>query len=193
MINQTEKIPTKALINYETGEIEDEYYEGDRLTLRRSEQDDYAATHVIDFNKGKSFVKIYDDVVPLLEKYLTLSEFKLAISLMIHVSYEDCIIRRTRDRRSEIINIKKLSEIHDMNYDYTKKLMMSLKKKGVVGKHETGTILSDCEQRINTIYTVNPFIYFRGSDLLTPVHSFYINSGWKELLEQSATNESDES
>ena len=175
---------TEYIIDAETGEIINEIRDGDKLRLKRKEQNEYDLFHISNFNYNKSFVKIYDEVIPLLEKHLTLAEFKFAICLIPHVSYEDCIIRKTNDRNSKIINIRELAELHGYNYDYTKRIIGSLKKKGVVGKHETGSILRNCGQKINIVYTVNPFIYFRGSDLLTPVHSFYINSGWQELLER---------
>lgn len=181
------KNPIEYLVNTETGEIVQEIYDGDKLRLSRQSQIEYLETHIVNFNKDKSFVKIYDDVVPLLEKYLTLAEFRFAICLIPHVSYEDSIIRETKDRYSKILNIRDLAEIHGYSYDYAKKTISALKRKGVIGKHETGSILANCSQKINTVYTVNPFIYFRGSDLITPVHSFYINSGWKELLEKEET------
>ncbi len=177
--------PSEILVNCETGEITAELYSGDKISITRENQSEYLSTHIMNFNSDKTFVKIYDDVIPLLEKYLTLPEFKFAICLIPHISYEDCIIRQTMDRRSKILTIREIATLHEYNYDYAKKLINSLKKKGVVGRHETGSILSDCPQRINTVYTVNPFIYFRGSDLITPVHSFYLASGWQKLLENT--------
>lgn len=174
---------TDYIINADTGEITGEVYEGDRLHVRRETQDKYASFHITDFNKGKSFVKIYDEVIPLLEKYLKAPEFKMAICIAPHVSYEDCIIRESCNRNSKILTLKDFAAIHDYKYDYVKKIMLSLKKKGVIGKHETGNILEGYTGRYGTVYTVNPYIYFRGSDMISPVYSFYSSSGWKELLE----------
>lgn len=181
------KIPTNFIVDPETGEIVSTVYAGDQLTIRRSAQDEYIATHVLDFNKDKTFVKIYDDVVPLLEKYLSMAEFRLAICLAPHVSYEDCIIREYNDRKSKILSIKDLAEIHNYKYDYLKKLMSSLKRKGLIGKHETGSIIKDYAGRYGTAYTVNPYVYFRGSDINIPIYSFYEASGWKELLINNET------
>ena len=181
-MEQTSKEPVMTLVDSHTGEIIDHYYPGDKPTVKRAEQMEYYNTHIINFNKNKSFVKIYDDVVPLLEKYLTLPEFKFVICLTPHVSFDDCIIRETQDRRSKILNMKDLAEIHNYKYGYVRKIMSSLKNKGVIGKHETGSILFNYTGEDNTAYTVNPYIYFRGADIITPVHSFYVNSGWKELL-----------
>ena len=187
--NQTNNIPTTLLVNASTGEIIDEVFQGDRISIKREAQDVYASTHIMNFNKDKSFVKIYDEVVPLLEKYLTLPEFKFAICLTPHVSFEDCIIRKTQDRRSKILTMKDLAALHNFKYDYVRKIMSSLKRKGIIGKHETGSILQDCTQEESTVYTVNPYIYFRGSDILTPIHSFYERSGWQKLLSRDSAQE----
>ena len=171
-----------AIVSMETGEILDTLKTGDNLSLVRAEQIEYTKSHIQNFNSDKTFVKIYDDVVPLLEKYLTLPEFKFTICLTPHVSFEDCIIRRTMDRKSQILNMHDLAELHGYKYDYVRKIMSSLKNKGVIGRHDTGSILKEYSGNSNTVYTVNPYIFFRGVDILTPVHSFYSNSGWKELL-----------
>lgn len=186
-MNNDTKLPERVLIDSSTGELLNEYYQGDQLSVRRKEQQDYINTRIIDFNREKTFVKIYDEVVPLLEKYLTLPEFKFAICLTPHVSFEDCIIRKTMDRRSKILSIKELAEIHEYKYDYAKKLMSSLQHKGVVGKHESGNILyEDVPNQI--VFTVNPYIYFRGNDINKTIYGFYETSGWRELLTRQSNS-----
>lgn len=172
----------RYIVNAQSGIIENEIYSGDRLSIRREKQDNYAENHIINFNRDKSYVKIYDEVIPILEKYLTLPEFKFVICLTPHVSYEDCVIRKTQDRSSRVLTMKEIAEIHGYKYDYVRKIMSSLIRKGVIGKHETGTILKNIDIKKNTVYTVNPYIYFRGSDIISPVHAFYANSGWRELI-----------
>ena len=170
-----------SLVNSETGEILDEFNAGDKISVQRSSQIEYVKTHIQNFNADKSFIKIYDDVVPLLEKHLTNPEFKFVIILSPHVSYEDCIIRETTNRKSKILGISDIAEIHGYTYDYAKKIMASLKRKGVIGKHDSGSILPGVTES-KTVYTVNPYIYFRGNNINTAIYSFYENSGWKELL-----------
>ena len=65
-----------------------------------------------------------------------------------------------------------------------RRIVSSLKKKGVIGKHETGSILDDTDSRISKVYIVNPYIYFRGQNINKSVLSFYNNSGWKEILDK---------
>jgi len=173
-----------ALVNTETGTILDEFKAGDRLSIQRSEQIDYVKTHIQNFNADKSFIKIYDDVIPLLEQYLTNPEFKFVIILSPHVSYEDCVIRETTSRKSRVLTISDIAKIHGYKYDYAKKIMLSLKHKGVIGKHDSGSILPGATE-VKTVYTVNPYIYFRGNNINKTIFSFYENSGWKELLSGS--------
>ena len=163
------------------GEILDTTYVGDHLSLTRETQVQYINDHLMKFNEGKTFVKIYDEVVPLLEKYLTHPEFRLAIILTPHVSYEDCIIRETMDRRSKILGLQDLADIHGYDYGYIRKIMAGLKNKGVIGRHDSGTVLPD-EKSKQIIYTVNPYIYFRGNNINKTIFTFYANSGWEELL-----------
>lgn len=186
MQNNTTTDPVNYIVNASTGEITNTTYQGDRLTIARQSQLQYANDHLQNFNSGKTFVKIYDEIIPLLEKYLSSAEFKFVICLIPHVSYEDCIIRKTMDRKSKILTQKEIAQLHNYKYDYVRKIMASLKNKGVIGKHETGSILNcsgnDNIAESNIAYTVNPYIYFRGSDIITPIHAFYSGSGWKELL-----------
>lgn len=180
--NSQDPIPQFSLVDNTTGEIINQYYSGDKLSLVRKEQIDYMNNYILDFNQKETFIKVYDKAIPLLEKYLPAPEFKFAICLGSHVSYKDCIIRETQNTNSKILSIKDIADIHGYKYDYARKMMSMLKQKGIVGKHETGSILPNYNERYGTIYTVNPFIYFRGTALLNPVHNFYINSGWYELL-----------
>lgn len=184
----TSTIPQFSLVDNTTGEIINQYYPGDTLNVTRKSQSDYVNNYILNFNQNESFIKVYDKAIPLLEKYLNPPEFKFAICLGSHVSYKDCIIRETQNTNSKVLTIKDLANFHGYRYDYARKMMSILKSKGVVGKHETGSILPDYNERYGTVYTVNPFIYFRGSALLNPVHSFYINSGWQELLSGKDTN-----
>ena len=183
-------IPQFSLVDNTTGEIINQYYPGDTLSVTRKSQSDYVNNYILNFNQNESFIKVYDKAIPLLEKYLSPAEFKFAICLGAHVSYKDCIIRETQNTNSRILTIRDLAEIHNIKYDYARKMMAILKSKGIIGKHETGSILPDYNERYGTVYTVNPFIYFRGSALLNPVHSFYINSGWQELLSGKDTSNS---
>lgn len=175
-----------SLIQNDTGEIVDEFGPGDKLSVQRQDQIEYNAANVSNFNNDKIFVKIYNETIPLLVKYLTPSEIRLAIALTYHVSYKDCIIRESCNNNSKILNIKRISEIYEMNYDYVKKMMTSLKNKGVIAKHNVKDILPDYIGRTKVVYTLNPFLFFRGTDIKRTVYDYYNSYDWLKLLTTSS-------
>lgn len=63
-------------------------------------------------------------------------------------------------------------------------IMFVLKKKGIIGQHETGSINKELDTKMKKVYTVNPYIYFRGVDVNETAKEFYINSGWNELYQK---------
>ena len=71
-----------------------------------------------------------------------------------------------------------------MDYSVVRSLISSLKKKGVIGQHETGSINKELDTKMKKVYTVNPYIYFRGINVNETVKEFYVNSGWNELYQQ---------
>lgn len=154
------------------------------LSEEEKRKKEYEDTHIMNFNEGKQFVKLYTSVVSVLRKHLTMAEFVFAISLSQFVSWEDCILRTTSNANSHIINMKELATLLDMDYTTVRRIMAALKKKGLVGKHETGAILPNSDSVIKTVYTVNPYIYFRGMNVNSSVLGFYSTSGWLELLDK---------
>ena len=87
-------------------------------------------------------MKLYDVAVPELVKRLTPVEVTFVLLILPLVSYEDCIIRRGNSRQFDIANEREIAELINMEYSKTRRLIKSLIDKGVMGKHETGTITS---------------------------------------------------
>ena len=170
------------LVDAETGEITREFNEGDRLKIIRSESIEHLRREQLKFNKGKSFVKLYDEVIPYLVDYLSGPELKYILSMAQHISYKDCVLRRTNNNLSDPIKASEFCAIHGYNYSTGKKIFSTLKKKGVIAYVETGTILSDYVGNIDKIYLVNPYIYFRGCEINETAKSVFDRSGWKEKI-----------
>ena len=180
-----ENKPVAGILDYETGEITNEINEGDKVKIVRDEQAEYRANHVMNFNKDEPFVKMFDKTVFILSEHLSNAAFKLAIKLASNVSYEDCILRKTSDIRSSVATLEELAEIHGYSYSNFRHLFSELKKKYVVGKHETGPKTKNPGQNNLYMYTVNPYIYFRGKNVDKAALTFYDKSGWKELINGS--------
>ena len=151
------------------------------LSEKEIERNKYLDSHIMKFKDGDVFVKFYVEAIPLLRKHLTPSEFVFAVSIAEFVSWQDCVLRKGTHGNNHIIDMKEMAELLDMDYGVVRRLVSSLKKKGVIGKHETGTILEDSDSKMKTVYTVNPHIYFRGVDVNKTVASFYEDSGWDKM------------
>lgn len=174
---------TASIVTTDDGEIH-EANENSRIILEEKVEYDNENNIIEDFNKGEKFVKLFDCVIPELRKRLTPSEFVFAISLSNFVSYNDCVLRKSCHGNSVIIDAKDIADLLEMDYSVVRRLILSLKKKGVIGQHETGSINKELDTKMKKVYTVNPYIYFRGINVNETVKEFYVNSGWNELYQQ---------
>lgn len=171
-----------CMVNVETREIIDTFKEGD--SYKKSTPEDYDRTHVMNFNNGQSFVKLYDEVLVHLRKNLTPSEFTFTISLATYVSYDDCILRKTSRGNSNPVTLQDLAKDMELDISTVRKRLAKLKKKGVIGEHETGSInpAFKINGEVEKVYTCNPYIFIRGKDINKTVVTFYNQSGWKDLI-----------
>ena len=140
---------------------------------------EYIESHVMSFNKGEKFVKLYDETIKILRKNLTPSEFMVAISLAEYTSYEDCIIKQGGHGNGHDMNMNDLAEELGIEYTRISKIIKSLIQKGVIGRFETGNTY---DNKLRKVYIANPYIYFRGNNVNKSVANYFSNSGWKELL-----------
>lgn len=152
------------------------------LSEEEKAKKEYEETHIMNFNKDKKFVKLYTDGLPILKEHLTPTEFMFTILLAEFVTWEDCILRATSNGNSHVINAKEIAELLNMDYGVVRRLISALKRKGVIGKHETGSILPNADIKANNVYTANPYIFFKGINVNSTVATFYQNSGWQQLL-----------
>ena len=177
-----EENENRYVLDPNTGEVLTEIHPGDRLL--RAETIDYLHNPGREFNKGKTFVKLYDEVIPYLINCLTSTELKYVIALAQHVSYKDCVVRKTNNNLSEPISTREFCEINGFSYNTVKKIFNSLKNKGVIAFVEVGQVFSDYIGKAKTMYIVNPYIYFRGMDINETVKTIFDDTGWKEELEK---------
>ncbi|MDF2951050.1 MAG: hypothetical protein K0S18_633 [Anaerocolumna sp.] len=166
-----------TVFNENTGEIIDYIYEGDSILRDKSKEAN--EKYERNFNKGESFLKVYDKVMPILGKKLSNAEFAFTMQLLPYISYKDNVLKFN----GKILDIKELSSCMDVGYDNARKLVSSLIKKGILGRHETGcierpTIKLQC-------ITVNPFIFNRGTQMDKTVITLFKDSGWDKLIENN--------
>lgn len=171
-----------VVVDVATGAITDSFRYGDSYKKQTREDRkkilEFLAKEdeCFEFNKGVSFVKLYDDVLEELSKHLSNSEFNFTIRLAKHVSYKDCILRTGGNPNGKILDAQDIAALLDMDYSNVRRLISSLVKKGVLGKHVTGC-KDDQTKQFKTI-TCNPFIFTRGNKLNNTVMSLFINSRW---------------
>lgn len=148
-----------AMVVDEYGEIINEIYEGDRITRA---DDVYH-----NFNKGKSFVKLYGGVITLMRKQLTDRQFSLAVALAEFVCYQDCCLRTGGHNNGNPMTNRDIADALDENYNTIREIMRELKAKEVLGVFETGG---------KKFITVNPWIYTRGTDVNKTVMAYFKDS-----------------
>lgn len=153
------------------GVIVDYIYEGDKV--KHQDEKNPLDEKYFGFNKDKNFVKLYSGISEL-KKRLTDREFAVAIALSDFVCYDDCCLREGGHGNGKVLTMKNLSEKMDINYNTLKEIMLSLRKKKILGTFITGA-------NDKTI-TVNPYIYTRGSNVNKTVITYFENSEWQDIL-----------
>lgn len=176
------------MIDAETGCITDTFLYGDsykkyskedkKKVLEFLAKEDKCAI----FNEGVSFVKLYDDILEELNKYLTNAEFTFAIRLARHVSYKDCVLRTNGNPNGKILDAKDIAVLLEMDDSNVRRLISSLIKKGVLGRHVTGC-KDNPSKKIKTI-TCNPYIFTRGNKVNTTILSLFDGSRWDSTKEE---------
>ena len=193
-VNEEDEIAA-YVVSAETMEITDTFRYGDSYKKKTKEdkkkileflaQEDECEV----FNDGVSFVKLYDDILDELNKHLSLAEFNFTIRLAKHVSFRDCILRTNGNPHGKILDAKDIAALLEMDDSNVRRLISSLVKKGVLGRHITGC-KDDPSIQFKTI-TCNPFIFTRGNKVNNTAMSLFINSKWNTTKEESRDDKSE--
>lgn len=149
------------------------------LTSSELKRQEYINSHIINFNKKESFVKMFTDTTFILSKKLPPKEFSLAIGLSKFVSYEDCVLRIGYGKSMRAMTLRDVSDQFDIEYSRVTRLVNSLVSKGVIGEFTTGNISN--KKKIK-VYIVNPYIYLNGKNPDKEICSYFDKAGWLELL-----------
>lgn len=177
----TDKIAS-YVVDANTGEITDTFMYGDSYKKSTKENKEKAREFLaqkdnyVDFNTGVSFVKLYDDVLEELSEHLTNAEFNFTIRLAKHVSFKDCVLRSNGNPNGKVLDAKDLAVLMNMDPSTVRRLISSLIKKGVLGRHITGC-KDDPTQKFKAI-TCNPYIFTRGNKVNKTALSLFADSRW---------------
>lgn len=132
---------------------------------------------------NESYIRLYDNYLPLLHNRLMTAEFKLFLCLGSYVC-ADCIIHKTKNQNSAILTMYEIPEVTGVKYDNLRQLFKHLQNKGLIAKHDVTDILPDYHGKTKYAYTVNPFIYHRGNEINDIVYNYYTNINWEKLIQQ---------
>ena len=171
-------------VDKDTGEILGESHglttiEDETLTYGDIKKKEFLEKYDTNFNKGASFVKLYDGVLEELTKRLSKAELTFMFKIVRLVSYNDCILREGGSKNGRFLDISDIAEATGENYKNCCKLIKGLINKGVIGKHKTGCIENPKIEL--KCYTFNPYIINRGARLDRTIIALFENTGWKEL------------
>lgn len=163
---------TKEAVDLETGEriaVE----EGERLLKEKKTKPQTINV------RGNKFMKLNIEATAKMYRELTPTEITMVMGLVRFVSYTDCCLRI--DGRGELMDANDISRELGLDKRKTYRLLASLEKKGVIGYHITGSILTRYKGKLRKVYTVNPFIYCRGRKVNASVYEYYRKSGWRQV------------
>jgi hypothetical protein len=171
-------------VDVETGEILTDIYEGDKIKHKEDDEKkkEFLKKYDPEFNKGESFVKLYDKTLAVLRRHLKPAEFVFAISLAEYVSYEDGILRKGGHGNGKFLTMEDLAQEMNVDYNVVRRIMPVLTKRGIVCKYEVGCV-ENPKLKVKG-YVCNPWIYMRGTAMNRTIIGLFEKSGWKQLLEQ---------
>lgn len=182
---------SKKIIETDTGEILNELNEGDRLHIIRAESDKYLQEHITDFNKGKNFMKVFSYSGSILRSSLSYKEQAFIMELCEYMSYDDCFIHVTKDKKSPLATLKDIAQITGESYENTRKTMKNILKAGLISKAEIVQVKPGYEGKIKYVYIINPFIFFKGNNITKTVYNLFKDVGWEGKINELEKNEND--
>lgn len=174
---------THVIINAETGQVVDELFVGDKIVKMKDKKAkmEYLSNHMLDFNKNRSFVKMFDFDKDILDE-INGNEAIFILKLFNYISYEDGVIRRGGHRNGKILNMKDLSSEINIPYDSLRRIIVSLTKKGVL---YTGKIAcSEDPSHLVKGIVANPYLFMRGSKMTYSTLNLFENTKWANYIDK---------
>ena len=160
-----------AVLDTETGEVINTIGEGD--SVYRKESRDAIAGKIINFNKGESFVKTYDDGMKKIRNKLTNSEFSFVCHLLPQIEFNTNILRNDN---GNIMQLSDMEVVTNMCYESNRVLTNKLVKLGIIGKWRVGS--ADRKDLEFECFVVNPYIFHKGTMIYEGLLELFGKTGW---------------
>lgn len=149
------------------------------LSDKELKKKEYNESHVVGFNKGEGFVKMFTDVAYALSLELKPQEYQIALGLSKFVSYEDCSLKNGYGKSSHFMDLNEISEVMHIEYSRTSRVVSALIKKGVLGQIKVGNREDNV---VRKMYVMNPWLCINGKNPSKEVYEYFERSGWKEII-----------
>ena len=156
----------------------------DQKTDKQKKNDAYRESHVLDFNKEESFVKMFTEITYKLSFILSPKEYVVAIALAKFVSYENNVLVNGYGNQQHNMDLYEIASVLKMDYTRVSRIISSLIKKGVLGQFKTGNLENS---KLDRCYIANPYIYINGANPALEVYEYFNKSGWKEFISSADT------
>ena len=144
-----------------------------------SKDHSYVNTHIKDFGAHVQFGKLYVQLLPFLRQTLTDATFGFMLDLISLSSWNECVLKPNGDGRCDAISTpKELAFVLGKKYNVVHKHIDILKKEEIVAQIYKYNDPHCCK------YYFNPYIYFKGKDLVKTTNDLFKDSKWAKLRQK---------
>ena len=174
-----------ALVDYESGAILDYAYENEgykKYNIDNLEnQRQFLQENKTNFLKDSTFVKTFDATERYIREILTEPEYQLAMKLSHYAGYNDGILRKYTKSDSITLTLKDMAVVTNNTYDHVRKTVKKLIDKDIMGKARYIDFYPDFNGKDRTIYFMNPYIFFRGTNVRKKLLEYFDYTFWQKI------------
>lgn len=128
------------------------------------------------FMKKEKFVKLYKRSLSELDKVLSYRDFNWFIRMSEYVGMQDCTLY---DDDGNYLNVKKLSQLLDVDYNNFSAAFKGFEKLGLVKKIKSPS-KKDVYKQVNALAT-NPYLYMNGEYVIEDIRRQFADTKWAKL------------
>lgn len=158
-----------------TGEISELPYDS-KIKLPSLPKSDNNGRKLTQFMKREKFVKLYKRSINELDKVLSYRDFNWFIRMSEYVGMQDCTLY---DDDGKYLNLKKLSQLLDVDYKNFGKAFKEFEKLGLVKKIKVPS-QKDVYKEVTAIAT-NPYLYMNGEYVVENIKQQFDDTKWAKL------------
>lgn len=170
------------VIDGETGEIRDQFYQGDEVRIKRKEQVEYYQKSKKEIEKDKVYNFGQDRKFSMLSEYaakqladekLTATEYRVLFLMISHTHYKSGLIAYGNNQFITKGWITKKLRISAKTTDYAVK---TLTDRGIIAQNTTNH---------KTKYFFNPYIQYKGRWINKTLYEMFRNTRWAKAKEET--------